>query len=573
MEKRPIVKLAYQARSIGKDPLGALALFCSEEHTAPPRELPAPLARALRQATELGEFKGRSDQAQLLFTGDAGVPRLLAVGLGPADKVHREGLRRAAGRAAQQLRKLNVERAGLWVPDACGSLPPGELGEVLAEGALLGAYAFERYKAEENGRAGKGRGARGQPPQSEPPKARLAALTLYDPARRTGAASVRSGVQRGEAVCLARDLGNQPANALTPTQLAAEAQALARRRRLKLTVLERAELERLGLGMFMGVARGSRQPPKLILLEYRPARKAAQTLAFVGKGITFDSGGISLKPGAAMDEMKFDMCGAAAVLGAMDAIGQLRPAVNVVGIVPTCENLPDGAALKPGDILRSYAGKHVEVLNTDAEGRLILGDALAYGIDRFQPDAVVDLATLTGACVIALGHYATGAVSNHEGLMERLVQTGKASGDIVWPLPNFPEYGEALKGKYADLQNIGGRDAGAITGGLFLQHFVGEVPWVHLDIAGTAWGVKNVGHVPNEGATGVGVCLLIDLARHWTALGAGRTAPAARPGAAGKRTTGKRTTGQRTAGKRAAGKRIAGKRTARKGAAAGRGRA
>jgi leucyl aminopeptidase len=276
----------------------------------------------------------------------------------------------------------------------------------------------------------------------------------------------------------------------------------------------------------MGVAKGSRQPPKLILLEYRPVRKSSQTLAFVGKGITFDSGGISLKPGAAMDEMKFDMCGAAAVLGAMDGIGQLKPDVNVVGIVPACENLPDGQAVKPGDILKSYAGKHVEVLNTDAEGRLILGDALAYGIERYQPDAVVDLATLTGACVIALGHYATGAVSNHDALQQRLVDTGKACGDIVWPLPNFPEYGEALKGKYADLQNIAGREGGAITGGLFLKNFVGEVPWVHLDIAGTAWGVKNVGHVPNEGATGVGVCLLIDLARQWSRLdGAAGAAP------------------------------------------------
>jgi leucyl aminopeptidase len=219
-----------------------------------------------------------------------------------------------------------------------------------------------------------------------------------------------------------------------------------------------------------------------------------------------------------MDEMKFDMCGAAAVLGAMEGIARLKPPVNVIGIVPACENLPDGQAVKPGDILKSYTGKHVEVLNTDAEGRLVLGDALAYGIRRYKPHAVVDLATLTGACVIALGHYATGAVGNHEALMERLVQAGRECGDIVWPLPNFEEYGEALKGKYADLQNIGTRDGGAISGGLFLKHFVGEVPWVHLDIAGTAWGVKNIGHIPNEGATGVGVRLLIDLARQWRAL-------------------------------------------------------
>ena len=513
------MKLAYQPKAPAREPLGALVLFCSEAHTKAPRSFPSAAGRALEQAVALGEFKGKPGETQLLFTGDRALPRLLVLGLGPADKLEREALRRAAGKAAQQLRKLNVERAGLWVPEQSGALPAAELGEVLAEGTLLGSYAFEPYKQRE---PNNGKGAKGK----DKPKAELKQVTLYDPARRTGVRSMQMGVLRGEAVCLARTLGNQPANAMTPTDLAREAQALAKRRGLKIQVLERAALERLGMGMFMGVAKGSRQPPKLILLEYRPARKSSQTLAFVGKGVTFDSGGISLKPGAAMDEMKFDMCGAAAVLGAMDGIGQLKPDVNVVGIVPACENLPDGQAVKPGDILKSYAGKHVEVLNTDAEGRLILGDALAYGIERYQPDAVVDLATLTGACVIALGHYATGAVSNHDALQQRLVDTGKACGDIVWPLPNFPEYGEALKGKYADLQNIAGREGGAITGGLFLKNFVGEVPWVHLDIAGTAWGVKNVGHVPNEGATGVGVCLLIDLARQWSRLdGAAGAAP------------------------------------------------
>jgi leucyl aminopeptidase len=250
------------------------------------------------------------------------------------------------------------------------------------------------------------------------------------------------------------------------------------------------------------------------VLEHR-VEGAKGTLALVGKGITFDSGGISIKPSQAMDEMKFDMCGAAAVLGALDAVGQLRPPLNVGGVIPACENLPGGNAVKPGDILRAFSGKYVEVVNTDAEGRLILADALAYAIREFQPDAVVDLATLTGACVIALGHYATGAVGNQEAFTDAVVQAGRRSGEVVWPLPAFPEYEEALKGKYGDLQNVGGRDGGAITGGLFLKNFVGEVPWVHLDIAGTAWGVKNIGHVPNEGATGVGVRLLIDLALHW----------------------------------------------------------
>ena len=319
---------------------------------------------------------------------------------------------------------------------------------------------------------------------------------------------------RGEAICLARTLGNHPPNYMTPTQLAKEAQQVAKRRGLKMRVMDQAELNKLGMGMFIGVAKGSRQPPKLIIIEYRP-RGAKGTLAFVGKGITFDSGGISLKPGQAMDEMKFDMCGAAAVVGAMDGIAAAKPNVNVVGVIPACENLPDGNSVKPGDILKSYSGKHVEILNTDAEGRLVLGDALAYSIKQFKPDAVVDLATLTGACVIALGHYATGAITNNDNFMEQVEQAGKSSGDIVWPLPNFDEYGEGLKGKYADLQNIGPREGGTISAGLFLKHFVDEVPWVHLDIAGTAWGVSKIGHIPYNGATGVGVALLMDLAESW----------------------------------------------------------
>ena len=210
-----------------------------------------------------------------------------------------------------------------------------------------------------------------------------------------------------------------------------------------------------------------------------------------------------------MDEMKFDMCGAAAVLGAMDGIGEAKPNVNVIAVIPACENLPDGNSVKPGDILRSYSGKHVEILNTDAEGRLILGDALAYTIKQYNPDAVVDLATLTGACVIALGHYASGAITNDEKFQSRVVQAGKSSGDIVWPLPGFDEYGESLKGKYADLQNIGAREGGAITAGLFLKHFVGNVPWVHLDIAGTAWTSNEKPYVP-KGGSAYGVRLLID---------------------------------------------------------------
>jgi leucyl aminopeptidase len=476
-------------------------LFLGEERPAPPPELDAALRREVRAALALGDFQGKRGQSQLVPTRGGAAARLLLIGLGKAAALERETLRRAAGQAGKQLAALNLASAAVWVPALAAPSLAERIGETLAEGMLLGGYSFRPYK-KKNADAGN--------------KSELAGVTLLDPARATSAASMERGIVRGEAICHARDLGNHPGNVMTPLRLAEEAAAIAKRRRLKLTVLERPQLERLGLGLLLGVAKGSRLPPRLILLEYRP-KGARGTLAFVGKGITFDSGGISLKPGQAMDEMKFDMCGAAAVLAGLDAIAQSGARVNVVGIVPACENLPGGDAVKPGDILKSYQGTHVEILNTDAEGRLILADALAYGIERYAPDAVIDLATLTGACVVALGHFATGAVSNDEPLLERVVAAGKRSGDAVWPLPNFPEYEELLKGKYADLQNIGPREGGAITAGLFLKQFVGSVPWVHLDIAGTAWGVKGIGHVPDEGATGVGVALLLELADRWNA--------------------------------------------------------
>ncbi|MDH4247774.1 MAG: leucyl aminopeptidase [Deltaproteobacteria bacterium] len=506
----PAIRCSYQSRTPGEDALGCLVFFLTEETPLPPKEAGAVILQAAKDAVQRKDFAGKGGD-ELLLPGAAagsakGPRRLLLIGLGKAERVDAEALRRAAGRAAQRLVKLNLKRAGLWLPEG-GSMgdrtgKPAGMAQWIAEGALLGAYRFQDFKSEDT---------------SEDKRETLMEMVLYDPRRKSSAGAMGLGVTRAEAVALARSLGNTPANVMTPDRMAQEAAALAKRHKLKHRVLGRAEMEKLGMGLLLGVAGGSQQPPRLIVLEYRPAG-AKGTLAFVGKGLTFDSGGISIKPSQAMDEMKFDMCGGAAVLGAMEAIARLKPKVNVIGLVPACENLPDGAAVKPGDILTAYSGKKVEVLNTDAEGRLVLADALAWGIKTFKPDAVVDLATLTGACVVALGHYATGAVGNHEGFTGQVTAAGQLSGDIVWPLPNFPEYEEGLKGKYGDLQNIAGRDGGAITAGLFLKQFVGEVPWVHLDIAGTAWDVKNVGHIPNAGATGVGVRLLVDLAMSFKGL-------------------------------------------------------
>jgi leucyl aminopeptidase len=324
--------------------------------------------------------------------------------------------------------------------------------------------------------------------------------------RKAGEAAATRGAAEGRAiaagVALAKDLGNLPGNVCTPTYLADQATSLARECKLGVTVLERREMERLGMGTLLSVAKGSREPPKFIELRYQGAAKSAKPVVLVGKGITFDTGGISIKPAAEMDEMKFDMCGAASVLGTMRAIAALRPKLNVVGLVPTTENMPGGAASKPGDIVKSMSGQTVEILNTDAEGRLILCDALTYA-ERFAPAAVVDIATLTGACVIALGHVASGLFANRDELADELVAAGRNSWDRVWHMPLWDDYQEQLKSPFADFANIGGRPAGSVTAACFLSRFAGKYPWAHLDIAGTAWTSGK-----NKGATGRPVPLL-----------------------------------------------------------------
>ncbi len=302
---------------------------------------------------------------------------------------------------------------------------------------------------------------------------------------------------------LAREWGNRPANHATPSQLAELAKSLARHARLDCKVHGPEDVARLGMGAFLAVARGSKEPLRFIELHYRGADKKQAPVVLVGKGITFDSGGISIKPGPEMDEMKFDMCGAASVLGVFRALADLQPAINVVGLIPACENLPDGRALKPGDVVTSMSGQTIEVLNTDAEGRLILCDALTYAA-RFKPAALVDIATLTGACVIALGGVRSGLYATDEALAAQLSAAGDAALDLCWRMPLDEEYAEGLKSNFADVANVAGRPAGSVTAAKFLQRFVGEFPWAHLDIAGTAWKGGTA-----KGATGRPVGLLL----------------------------------------------------------------
>jgi leucyl aminopeptidase len=318
-----------------------------------------------------------------------------------------------------------------------------------------------------------------------------------------GEQAVREGQAVASGVRRAKDLGNLPGNICTPGYLADQARELASQYPIKTEVLEREDMEGLGMGALLSVARGSRQPPKLIVMHYEGAPNGGKPVVLVGKGVTFDSGGVSIKPAAAMDEMKFDMCGAASVIGTLAACAELRLPINVIGIVPASENLPDGNASKPGDIVTSMSGQTIEILNTDAEGRLILCDALTYS-ERYQPEVVIDVATLTGACVVALGKHASGLLGNHSPLAHDLLNAGKLSGDRLWELPLWDDYQEQLKSNFADMGNVGGRDAGTITAACFLSRFTKKFRWAHLDIAGTAWKSGD-----QKGATGRPVPLLM----------------------------------------------------------------
>jgi leucyl aminopeptidase len=437
-----------------------------------------------------GDLDGKSGQT-LLLHNLAGLPseRVLLVGAGKEKDLNDARYRELAARVATTLKGTGAAEAISYLTELeiKGRDVAWKIRQAveLTEAAL---YRFDRLKSK---------------PASN--KTRLKRLTLAVPKRSDlapGERAIAEGRAIADGVNLARDLGNLPGNTCTPTYLADQAVELGKQYNLKVTVLERADMEKLGMGALLSVARGSRQPPKLITLEYGGGKEGEAPVALVGKGITFDAGGISIKPAAAMDEMKFDMCGAASVLGAIKACAELKLPINVVGVIPSSENLPDGDANKPGDIVTSMSGQTVEVLNTDAEGRLILCDALTYA-ERFKPSVVVDIATLTGACVIALGNQASGLLANHDGLARELLAAGKVTYDRAWQLPLWDEYQKQLDSNFADMANIGGREAGTITGACFLSRYAKNFKWAHLDIAGTAWKSGK-----EKGATGRPVPLL-----------------------------------------------------------------
>jgi leucyl aminopeptidase len=464
-----------------------------------PPVMDAALRRYLREILNYGDFKGKKHQLAVLYPYGAAPPaRVLLVGLGLRDRFSLDTGRQAAGIAAKQALSFGATTLattvhGLDLP----GFSPEACAQATVEGALLGTYRCDAYRTDD---------------ASQPP---LEALTVMH-SQRTRARAVDEGVRTGhiiaESALMARDLSNAPGNVLPPRMLASAAEKMAKQYNLRCQVLTRKEIEKEGMGALLAVNRGSEEPARFIVLEYGEASDGRDTLVFVGKGITFDSGGISIKPADRMEEMKHDMSGAAAVVGAMQAIAQLKPAPHVVGLIPATENLPSGNAMKPGDIIKTLSGKTIEVINTDAEGRLVLADALAYA-SRYRPACVVDLATLTGACVVALGHAASGMMGNDEALQARVRAAGEAAGERVWPLPLWEAYHEQIKSHIADVKNTGGRWGGALTAGAFLEKFV-AYPWVHLDIAGTAWVDEDRPYCP-KGATGVGTRLLVQLVRDW----------------------------------------------------------
>jgi leucyl aminopeptidase len=444
----------------------------------------APVELDIAYLAERG-FDGKVGEACAVPADDGST--VVALGMGKPEEVSVETFRRAGAAFAKAA--WNDTRAAIAVLDAAGEIDKGGAAQALAEGAILAAYRFTKYKSE-----------------AKPSK--LESLVIAG-----RGAKVQTGADRGariaDAVCLARDLVNEPAGAMTPTHLAEVATEVAEREGLAITVLDEVDIANEGLGGLQGVAQGSDQPPRLIELVYEPPG-ARGTVALVGKGITFDSGGLSLKTADGMETMKTDMGGAAAVLATMSVLPALAPKVKVIGILPTTENMPSGTAIKPGDVLKIRNGKTVEVLNTDAEGRLVLADGLSLAVEA-GVDAIIDLATLTGACMVALGRKIAGLMGNQDAWAEQVGEAAERAGEKVWPLPLPEAYRKLIDSEVADIRNTGGdRYGGALTAGLFLKEFVGDVPWAHLDIAGPARSEEDDAYTP-KGASGFGVRTLVEL--------------------------------------------------------------
>lgn len=455
------------------------------------------LGGAIREAMNSGDFKGKLNQTYLIpAMGKIPASRVLLTGLGKEKEFTKDRLRQASGKSASYLSCLGISSFATLLHRELK--PVKDASQALLEGCILGLYRFDKYKTgeKENG------------------KKEIKEVTLLvdtGDEEKSAWDGAFTGKVLAEAANFTKDLVNEPSNHMTPSIMAETAMLLAENFKLKCQVLERDEMERLGMGSLLGVAQGSNEPPKFIILEYN-GNKKEKPVVLVGKAITFDTGGISIKPSENMEKMKSDMAGGAAVMGTFMAISGLKLPINVVGLIPATENMPSGTAYKPGDVLKAMNGKTIEVISTDAEGRLILADALAYA-KRYEPKVVVDIATLTGACVVALGRHATGMLGTDDKVKAMLKDAGDKSYERVWELPLWEEYEDLLKSDIADVKNSGVREAGTIAGGIFLKKFI-DYPWVHLDIACTGWDSKEGAYRP-KGATGIGVRLLTEFLMGW----------------------------------------------------------
>ena len=474
---------------------GTIVVGVLEEHRLTPtaQQLDKLTKGAIGRALSVGRFKGRPDE-QLAILAPPGIEaaRILLIGLGKADSLDAATLLAIGGRIAAALNGAGEHAAAVAVDEVAGArIGTGEMAAYLAQGARLRAYRFDKYRTREK-------------PEQKQTLKRLtfmlddhgAAKKAFDPLEKIA-----------EGVTLTRDLVSEPANVIYPVTLAERAKKLADLG-VQVEVLGEKQMKKLGMGALLGVGQGSAHESQLVIMQWRGAADSKQRpIAFVGKGITFDTGGISIKPAQGMEDMKWDMAGAGTVIGLMHALAARKAKVNVIGMVAAAENMPSGTAQRPGDIVTSLSGQTIEVINTDAEGRLVLADALWYCQEQFKPQAIVDLATLTGAVIVALGNVHGGLFSNNDALAERLAAAGKATGELLWRLPLADAYDKQINSDAADMKNVGGRNGGSITAAQFLQRFIKDTPWAHLDIAGMAWSDKDAPTVP-KGATAFGVRLL-----------------------------------------------------------------
>ncbi len=479
------------ASSINRSRAPRTWVYLAYEKEAGFLNAPGKAQEAIRKVLEEEGFQGKEGQVAVYHATQGPAEKIIALGLGPKPEATAEILRRAGGRLARKAREIRLEEAALEWPRSFRE----DLLKAFAEGLILGSYQFTRYKTQ----------------AKDAPKGLQKLVLKVTPDSLAAAQKVfQTALSYCEGTLLARDLINGAPSDVTPKVLAQTARKIARAP-VRLKLYTKKDLQRMGAGGILGVSIGSAQEPYLIHLHYKPVGNPKKSVALVGKGITFDSGGLSLKPAGSMETMKMDMSGAAAVLGVFSQLARLKPKVEVHGIIPTTENMPGGRAYKPGDVLKAMNGKTMEVLNTDAEGRLILSDGLSYAVKQ-KVDQIIDMATLTGACVVALGALVSGAMTNNPELLERVKAATEAEGEPIWELPLVQEYREDIKSKVADIKNIGGgREAGSIIGGLFLQEFVGDTPWVHLDIAGPAYLEREFPAVPylTYGGTGLMVRSLL----------------------------------------------------------------